>query len=52
MLEGSADGAGQKFLVGSPQGYTAVTSDKLIHLSSNQFKTFVGYVYNAVNPKQ
>ena len=50
MLEGSADGAGQKFLVGSPQGYTAVTSDKLIHLSSNQFKTFVGYVYNAVSP--
>ena len=50
MIEGSADAAGQKFMIGSPQGYTAVTGDKLIHLSTSQFKTFVGYEYNATSP--
>ena len=45
MVEGSADAAGQKLIVGSPQGYTADTTNKLIHLSTAQFKTFVGYVY-------
>jgi len=50
MLESSADSYGQKFLFGSPQGYTADTSNKLIHLTNASFKTFVGYVYNAANP--
>ncbi len=50
MIEGSADSYGQKFMLGSPQGYTADTSNKLIHLTTTQFKTFVGYVYNASNP--
>jgi hypothetical protein len=51
MIEGSADSSGQKFIVGSPQGYTAVTSNKLIHLSTSQFKAFVGYEYNASSPQ-
>jgi len=52
MIEDSVDSDGQKFIVGSPQGYTADVTDgeDLIHLSNGQFKTFVGYVYNAVNP--
>ena len=50
MVESSADSSGQKFIVGSPQGYTADTTNKLIHLSTAQFKTYVGYVYNASNP--
>ena len=50
MVEGSADTAGQKLIVGSPQGYTADTTNKLIHLSTAQFKTFVGYVYAASSP--
>jgi hypothetical protein len=52
MVEDSSDSYGQKFIVGSPQGYTADVADgqDLIHVSNNQFKTFVGYVYNAVNP--
>jgi hypothetical protein len=50
MIEGSADAAGQKFMIGSPQGYTADTTNKLIHLSTSQFKTFVGYEYNSVSP--
>ena len=50
MVESSADSYGQKFLFGSPQGYTADTSNKLIHLTNGEFKTFVGYVYNASNP--
>ena len=50
MVESSADTSGQKFIVGSPQGYTADTTNKLIHLSTAQFKTFVGYEYNASNP--
>lgn len=45
MAESSADASGQKLIVGSPQGYTADTTNKLIHLSTAQFKTFVGYVY-------
>jgi hypothetical protein len=45
MVESSADSSGQKLIVGSPQGYTADTTNKLIHLSTAQFKTFVGYVY-------
>tara|TARA_B100001564_G_scaffold359984_1_gene384370 strand:+ start:2519 stop:3775 length:1257 start_codon:yes stop_codon:yes gene_type:complete len=45
MVEGSADTSGQKLIVGSPQGYTADTTNKLIHISTAQFKTFVGYVY-------
>ena len=44
------DASGQKFLMGSPQGFTADTSNKLIHLTNPQFKTFFGYVYNASNP--
>jgi len=51
MIESSTDGAGQKFMIGSPQGYTADTSNKLIHLSTSQFKAFVGYVYNADSPQ-
>ena len=51
MLESSTDSDGQKFLLGSPQGYTADTSNRLIHLASSQFKTFVGYVYNASSPE-
>jgi len=53
MIENSVDSAGQKFIVGSPQGYTADVTDgqDLIHLSNNQFKAFVGYVYNAANPQ-
>ena len=52
MVEDSSDSYGQKFIVGSPQGYTADVADgqDLINVSNNQFKTFVGYVYNAVNP--
>lgn len=50
MIEGSADTAGQKFMIGSPQGYTADTTNKLIHLSTSQFKTFAGYVLNAGSP--
>jgi len=50
MIEGSADSYGQKFLFGSPQGYTADTSNKLIHLTSSELKAFVGYEYNASNP--
>ena len=50
IVENAIDNAGQKFLMGSPQGFTADTSNKLIHLSSTQFKTFIGYVYNASNP--
>lgn len=52
MIEDSADSDGQKFIVGSPQGYTADVTDgeDLIYLTNNQFKTFVGYVYNAVSP--
>ena len=50
MLESAVDSYGQKFLFGSPQGYTADTSNKLIHLTNASFKTFVGYVYNAANP--
>jgi len=50
MVEGSADSSGQKFIVGSPQGYTADTSNKQIHLTTTQFKTFVGYIYNATSP--
>lgn len=45
MVESSADSSGQKFIVGSPQGYTADTTNKLIYISDSQFKTFVGYVY-------
>ena len=51
MLEDSTDSDGQKFLIGSPQGYTADTTNRLIHLASSQFKTFVGYVYNASSPE-
>lgn len=50
MLESGVDSYGQKFLFGSPQGYTADTTNKLIHLTNASFKTFVGYVYNAANP--
>ena len=50
IIESSADGAGQKFMIGSPQGFTAVASSRLIHLASSQVKTFVGYVYNASSP--
>jgi hypothetical protein len=52
MIEDTADSDGQKFIVGSPQGYTADVTDgeDLIHITNNQFKTFVGYVYNAVSP--
>ena len=50
IVESSADGAGQKFMIGSPQGFTAVASSRLIHLASSQVKTFVGYVYNASSP--
>ena len=50
IVESSADGSGQKFMIGSPQGFTAVASSRLIHLASSQVKTFVGYVYNAASP--
>ena len=52
MIEDTADSDGQKFIVGSPQGYTADVTDgeDLIYISNNQFKTFVGYVYNAGAP--
>ena len=50
IVESSADGSGQKFMMGSPQGFTAVASSRLIHLASSQVKTFVGYVYNASSP--
>ena len=50
IVENAIDNAGQKFLMGSPQGFTADTSNKLIHLTNPQFKTFIGYVYNASNP--
>ena len=52
MIEDTADSDGQKFIVGSPQGYTADVTDgeDLIYISNNQFKTFVGYVYNAGTP--
>ena len=50
IVESSADGSGQKFMIGSPQGFTAVASSRLIHLASSQVKTFVGYVYNASSP--
>ena len=50
IIENAIDNAGQKFLMGSPQGFTADTSNKLIHLTNPQFKTFIGYVYNASNP--
>ena len=50
LKESSADSYGQKFIFGSPQGFTADTSNKLIHLTNASFKTFVGYEYNASNP--
>ena len=50
IIESSVDGSGQKFMLGSPQGFTAVASSRLIHLASSQVKTFVGYVYNAASP--
>ena len=50
IIENANDNAGQRFLMGSPQGFTADTSNKLIHLTNPQFKTFIGYVYNASNP--
>ena len=50
LVESSADTYGQKFLFGSPQGFTADTSNKLIHITNASLKTFVGYVYNASNP--
>ena len=50
IIESSVDGSGQKFMLGSPQGFTAVASSRLIHLASSQVKTFVGYVYNASSP--
>ena len=50
IIESSVDGSGLKFMVGSPQGFTAVASSRLIHLASSQVKTFVGYVYNASSP--
>ena len=51
MIESSTDAAGQKFMIGSPQGYTADTTNRLIHLSTSQFKCFLGYVYNATAPE-
>lgn len=50
MIESSTDSSGQKFMIGSPQGYTADATNRQIHLGSSQFKTFVGYVYNATSP--
>ena len=50
LVETSADTSGQKFMMGSPQGFTAVASSRLIHLASSQVKTFLGYVYNASSP--
>lgn len=52
MIETTADGDGQKLLVGSPQGYTAdvVDGEDLIYLSNNQLKAFVGYEYNSSSP--
>ena len=38
-------------MFGSPQGFTGDTTNKLIHLTNPNFKTFVGYVYNAANPQ-
>ena len=51
MIESSTDASGQKFMIGSPQGYTADTTNRLIHLSTSQFKCFLGYVYNATSPE-
>lgn len=51
MIESSTDASGQKFMIGSPQGYTADTTNRLIHLSTSQFKCFLGYVYNATAPE-
>ena len=52
MVEDTADSDGQKFIIGSPQSYTADVTDgeDLIYVSNNQFKAFVGYVYNAGTP--
>ena len=52
MVEDTVDSDGQKFIIGSPQGYTADVTDgeDLIYVSNNQFKAFVGYVYNAGTP--
>jgi len=51
LKESSADSYGQKFIFGSPQGFTADTTNKLIHLTNASFKTFVGYEYNSSNPQ-
>lgn len=51
MIEDTADSDGQKFMIGSPQGYTADATNGLIYLGSAQFKTFVGYVYNSADPE-
>ena len=50
-IESSVDTDGQKFLFGSPQGYTADTTNRLIHISSDQFKVFAGYEYNSASPE-
>tara|TARA_B100000287_G_C20665324_1_gene791565 strand:+ start:778 stop:2049 length:1272 start_codon:yes stop_codon:yes gene_type:complete len=50
LKESSADSSGQKFIFGSPQNFTADTTNKLIHISAKQFKTFIGYEYNASSP--
>ena len=51
MIESSTDSSGQKFMLGSPQGFTGDTTNRLIHLATAQYKTFVGYVYNASSPE-
>ena len=51
LIESSTDTSGQKFMLGSPQGFTGDTTNRLIHLATAQYKTFVGYVYNASSPE-
>ena len=51
LIESAVDDQGQKFMFGSPQGFTGDTTNKLIHITNPTFKTFVGYAYNAGNPQ-
>lgn len=47
MTEDVADSDGQIFFMGSPMGVTFDEANRLMHISSAQFKSMIGYVYGS-----
>lgn len=45
MIEDTADSDGQKFFIGSPMGVTFDETNRLMHITTDKFKSMIGYIY-------